>query len=101
MHFFIFCTLMMVVSTSYVGYAQGQQPPVTEIYKNHDGNKDGLLEASEVTGSRYARQFARWDVNGDNKVPPKRSLIFASALELQLMGLCYALKNKKWGHQNL
>ena len=46
---------MMIVSTSYVGYAQGKQPPVTEIYKNYDGNKDGMLEANELTGSRYAR----------------------------------------------
>ena len=85
----------MVVSTSSVGYAQGQQPPVTEIYKNHDGNKDGLLEAGEVTGSRYARQFPRWDVNGDQKVSPQEVIAFrkrfgiaAKSHQLQFQSAC-------------
>ena len=67
---------MMIVSTSYVGYAQGKQPPVTEIYKNYDGNKDGMLEAKELTGSRYARQFPGWDINGDQKVSPQEIVAF-------------------------
>ena len=67
---------MMIVSTSYVGYAQGKQPPVTEIYKNYDSNKDGMLEANELTGSRYARQFPRWDINGDQKVSPQEIVAF-------------------------
>ncbi|MDB4723167.1 hypothetical protein OAF55_00325 [Akkermansiaceae bacterium] len=97
MHFFIFCTLMMVVSTSYVGYAQGQQPPVTEIYKNHDGNKDGLLEAGEVTGSRYARQFPRWDVNGDQKVSPQEVIAFRKRFGIAADGTLLRAQKQKIG----
>ncbi len=76
MRFLICPTLLMVVSTCCVGHAQGQQPPVTEIYKTYDGNNDGVLEAGEVVGSRYARQFPRWDVDGDKKVSPQEVIAF-------------------------
>ena len=95
MHFFIFCIFMMVVSTSYVGYAQGQQPPVTEIYKNHDGNNDGVLEASEVAGSRYAKQFPRWDVNGDQKVSPQEVVAFRKRFGIAADGTMLRAQKQK------
>ncbi len=76
MRFLICSTLLMVVSTCCVQHALGQQPPVTEIYKNYDGNNDGVLEADEVASSRYARQFPRWDVDGDKKVSPQEVIAF-------------------------
>ncbi|MGB0759963.1 MAG: hypothetical protein ACPGPS_10505 [Rubripirellula sp.] len=76
MRFFLCFTLMMLASTFFVGLAHGQQPPVTEIYKIHDANSDGTLDANEVAGSRYARQFPRWDVDGDKKVTPQEVIAF-------------------------
>ena len=51
MRFFLCFTLMMLASTFFVGLAHGQQPPVTEIYKLHDANSDGTLDAKEVAGA--------------------------------------------------
>ena len=76
MRFFKVFIFLLVVSVCHVGRVQGQQPPVTEIYKTYDGNNDGVLEANEVAGSRYARQFPRWDVDGDKKVSAKEVIAF-------------------------
>lgn len=76
MRVFICSTLLLVLATCCVGHAQGQQPPVTEIYKTYDGNNDGMLDAGEVAGSRYARQFPRWDIDGDKKVSPQEVIAF-------------------------
>ena len=88
---------MMIVSTSYVGYAQGKQPPVTEIYKNYDGNKDGMLEANELTGSRYARQFPRWDINGDQKVFPQEIVAFRKRFGIAADGTLLRVQTQKIG----
>ena len=40
-------------------------PSVSDLIKNLDKNNDGKLNQQEVNGSRYARQFPRWDVNRD------------------------------------
>lgn len=68
--------LLIVVTVCYLGNVQGQQPPVIEIYKTYDENKDGVLEANEVANSRYGRQFSRWDVDGDKKVSPQEVIAF-------------------------
>lgn len=67
--------LLLIIALS-AGRAKSQQPPVEEIYKTYDLNSDGLLEANEVAGSRYARQFSRWDVDGDLKVSQKEVIDF-------------------------
>lgn len=76
MRFFKVFVFLLVVAWCHVGRGQGQKPPVTEIYKTYDGNNDGVLEANEVASSRYARQFPRWDVDGDKKVSPKEVIAF-------------------------
>ena len=67
---------LLALSIALAGHVQGQQPPVTDIYRKYDSNRDGVLEATEVSGSRYARQFPRWDVDGDAKVPPEEVIAF-------------------------
>ena len=74
---FICCRFtLLALSIALAGHVQGQQPPVTDIYRKYDSNRDGVLEATEVSGSRYARQFPRWDVDGDAKVPPEEVIAF-------------------------
>lgn len=49
-------------------HAQGRQPPVSALFQQHDQNKDQALTADEVEGTRYQRQFPRWDADRDGKV---------------------------------
>ncbi len=57
-----------MVATSNPAQAQ-TQPHVDEIVKSLDKNEDGFLTKDEVAGNaRYARQFARWDADGDGQV---------------------------------
>jgi len=49
--------------------AKAQQlPSVDKLVEDHDANGDGKLEAGEVKGSSFARQFSRWDGDGDGFV---------------------------------
>ncbi|MDC3255816.1 hypothetical protein OAU93_00280 [bacterium] len=49
-------------------HAQQSIPHVDELMKQYDLDKNGALAASEVKGSRYARQYARWDADSDGSV---------------------------------
>lgn len=48
--------------------AQQSIPHVDELMKQYDLDQNGLLAASEVAGSRYARQYNRWDTDSDGAV---------------------------------
>ena len=67
---------MLAVCFNSVCLAQGRQPPVSEVFKTYDADNDGVLDAGEVAGSRYARQFPRWDVNRDSKVSTAEVIAF-------------------------
>ena len=101
MRFFIFTPLLLLVFTFGVGHVQGQQPPVTEIYKNHDGNEDGVLEPEEVAGTRYARQFPRWDVDGDKKVSPQEVIVFRKRFGIAADGTMLRAPAPKLGRKTL
>ncbi|MDP6556102.1 MAG: hypothetical protein QGG71_15645 [Pirellulaceae bacterium] len=45
-----------------------QLPSVEKLIADHDANGDGKLDANEVKGSTFARQFSRWDVDADGFV---------------------------------
>ena len=76
MRFMIPAMGMLAVTFNSVCLAQGRQPPVSEVFKTYDTNKDSFLDAGEVAGSRYARQFPRWDVNRDAKVSTEEVIAF-------------------------
>lgn len=97
MRFLICFTLPMLVSACGVGHALGQQPPVTEIYKIYDGNNDGVLEVTEVAGSRYARQFPRWDVDGDKQVSPTEIIAFRRRFGIAADGTMLRAPTRKEG----
>lgn len=97
MRFFICCISLVFLSTCWLEHAQGQQPPVTEIYKIYDGDKNGVLEAGEVAGSRYARQFPRWDVDGDKKVSPKEIIAFRRRFGIAADGTMLRAPGQKLG----
>lgn len=97
MRFVIGCTFLVVLFACCAGYAQGQQPPVTEIYKIYDEDNNGLLEASEVAGSRYARQFPRWDVDGDKQVSPKEIITFRRRFGIAADGTMLRVPAQKLG----
>ena len=44
------------------GALAAQLPSVEKLIEDHDANGDGKLEASEVKGASFAKQFPRWDV---------------------------------------
>ncbi|MDA7901828.1 hypothetical protein N9B48_02265, partial [bacterium] len=48
--------------------AQQSIPHVDELMKQYDLDRNGALTAAEVEGSRYARQYARWDADSDGSV---------------------------------
>lgn len=50
------------------GALAAQLPSVEKLIEDHDANGDGKLEASEVKGASFAKQFPRWDVDGDGYV---------------------------------
>ena len=100
MRFLIF-SLLLFVSTCCVGHVQGQQAPVTEIYKTHDGNEDGVLESEEVAGTRYARQFPRWDVDGDKKVSPQEVIVFRRRFGIAADGTMLRAPAPKLGPKTL
>ena len=59
----------LLVAMTWCGDAQAVQlPSVEKLIQDHDANGDGKLEAGEVKGSSFARQFSRWDVDGDGYV---------------------------------
>lgn len=99
MRLFIYSTLLMVVPTCCVGHVMGQQPPVTDIYKKYDANNDGVLEAAEVSGSRYARQFPRWDVDGDKQVSPGEVISFRRRFGIAADGTMLRAPVQKQGLQ--
>ncbi len=57
--------------------AVAQQPHVEDLLKQLDTNSDGWLSKTEVAkNQRYARQFPRWDTDGDAKVTKKDIVAF-------------------------
>ncbi len=48
--------------------AQQSIPHVDELMKQYDLDRNGALTAAEVEGSRYARQYTRWDIDSDGSV---------------------------------
>ncbi len=59
----------LLIAMIWCGGAQAAQlPSVEKLIKDHDANGDGKLEAGEVKASSFARQFPRWDVDGDGYV---------------------------------
>ena len=48
--------------------AQQSIPHVDEMLKQYDLDRNGSLTTAEVEGSRFARQFSRWDTDGDGAV---------------------------------
>jgi hypothetical protein len=74
----MFSYLIVIILGIVVGsnFAQGQQPPVSEMIKTHDRNANGMLEFAEVARSRYERQFPRWDANEDRQVTAKEIIDF-------------------------
>jgi hypothetical protein len=48
--------------------AQQSIPHIDELMKQYDLDRNGALAASEVEGSRYARQYSRWDTDSDGSV---------------------------------
>ncbi|MDE0864856.1 MAG: hypothetical protein OSA98_13780 [Rubripirellula sp.] len=76
MRIYLFAICSLALCPVSVCQAQGRQPAVSDVYKEYDSNQDGVLDAKEVAGSRYARQFPRWDVNRDNKVSSDEVIAF-------------------------
>ena len=58
--------LVAIVACS--GVQAQQLPSVEKLIADHDANGDGKLDANEVKGSTFARQFSRWDVDADGFV---------------------------------
>ena len=57
--------------------AVAQQPHVEDLLKQLDTNSDGWISKTEVAkNQRYARQFPRWDTDGDAKVTKKDIVAF-------------------------
>ena len=56
--------------------AQNRYPTVASIIRQHDADKDGSLSAKEVRGSRYARQFPRWDTDKNGRVSSQEIIAF-------------------------
>ncbi|PHR95017.1 MAG: hypothetical protein COA78_31000 [Blastopirellula sp.] len=50
------------------GTQAAELPSVEKLIQDHDTNGDGKLQANEVKQSSIARQFPRWDVDGDGYV---------------------------------
>ena len=69
----LMCTLGCVTVQ---GQARAPHPPVTKVFEDLDADQDGLLSSKEVAGSRYARQFPRWDVDQSGTVDAKEVIAF-------------------------
>ncbi len=68
--------LVATLSFASTCLAQATYPSVASIMKQYDGNQDGTLTQSEIAKSKYARQFPRWDKNGDGKVSAEDVIAF-------------------------
>jgi len=55
---------------------QTRQPPVTALFREYDADSDGVLTGKEVAGTRYERQFPRWDTDQDGRVSDREIIAF-------------------------
>jgi hypothetical protein len=68
--------LFILLAGPTVCCGQNSLPSVTAILQQHDTDQDGLLTASEVKGTKYQRQFSRWDADKSERVSKEEIVRF-------------------------
>ena len=69
-----------------VGTNAAELPSVKMLIQDHDTNGDGKLEAVEVKKSSIAKQFSRWDVDGNGFVDDSEIIKFRAKFGIKADG---------------
>ncbi|MGY8770052.1 MAG: hypothetical protein ACKVH8_16670 [Pirellulales bacterium] len=80
-------TQVFLIAMIWCGGTQAAElPSVEKLIQSHDANSDGKLQADEVKGSSVARQFSRWDVDGDGFVNDSDIIKFRAKFGIRANG---------------